>query len=48
MEFNYYTSEESSTIEISQSHITNNKDKAWVLASEKLLDKENMILANTI
>jgi hypothetical protein len=46
--FNFYTDGDSNTIEISQNHITRNKNRSWVFATERLLDRENMILANTI
>jgi hypothetical protein len=46
--FNYYTDEESNTVEISQNHITRNKNRSWIFVTEKFLDRENMILANTI
>jgi hypothetical protein len=48
MGFNYYTTEGNNTIEISQNHITKNERRSWIYISEKLLDKTNMILANTI
>jgi hypothetical protein len=46
--FNFYTSKDNNAIEISQNHITKNERKSWIYVSERLLDKTNIILANTI
>jgi hypothetical protein len=46
--FNFYTSKDNNAIEISQNHITKNERRSWIYVSERLLDKTNMILANTI
>jgi hypothetical protein len=48
MNFKYYTTKENNTIEISQNHIIKNERRSWIYVSERLLDKTNMILANTI
>jgi hypothetical protein len=46
--FNYYTSKNNNTVEISQNHIPKNERRSWIYVSEKFLDKTNMILASTI
>jgi hypothetical protein len=43
-----HISEENKAVELSQTHITSNKNKSCKFVSEKFLDKVNMILANTI